>query len=52
MLNKKKCGILYIAGRNGLSQKEDYLESIMGIPITEEYKYLGIVINKTLTPHS
>ena len=49
---KNKCGILYLGGRNGLIQKEKLLENIDGIPIVEKYKYLGIILNKTLTPSS
>jgi hypothetical protein len=47
-LNKDKCGILQIAGRCQLSKEEDTEHTLMDIPYVENYKYLGVNINKNL----
>ncbi len=50
-LNKSKCGILFLAGQQQLSASEVQLAAIQGVPIVADYKYLGVVLNKTLTPN-
>jgi hypothetical protein len=47
-LNKKKCGIMQLAGRGNLSLEEVREESLFDIPFVEHYKYLGIEISKNL----
>ena len=41
-LNLKKCGIMLHKGTMKLNKEEKLTNSFMGIPLTEEYKYLGI----------
>ena len=50
-INKNKCGILFIAGRNSFSKFETTKKKIADIPIVDSYKYLGITLKKTLTPN-
>ena len=43
MLNKKKSGVIFHKKRR-VKQKEK--KFVLGIPICERYKYLGVVINE------
>ena len=43
-INRKKSGIIFHQSKKGRPQR-NYLEEIYGIPVVEEYKYLGIVID-------
>lgn len=50
-LNKNKSGIIFINLSNTkLNKWEQKTKKILGIPILNNYKYLGIIINKQLTP--
>ena len=52
-LNKSKCGIInYSDTRISLTAVEKTQNNILGIPIVDKYKYLGITINKKLHPDS
>ena len=49
MMNRKKCGILFLGGREKLSKNEIIQKNIKNIPIVSTYNYLGITFNKTMT---
>lgn len=50
LLNKKKCGIITVSRNKKLSKSELELGNINGIPLVESYKYLGITLDKSLSP--
>ena len=47
-LNLKKCGIMIHKGSFKLNKEDKLNKNFMGIPLTDEYKYLGIWIDKNL----
>ena len=47
-INKKKSGILYHSNRNR-QQKEGSDKTFLGYPIKSSYKYLGIIIDGSLS---
>ena len=49
-LNKSKCGIMFLGGKNQLTVKETETGFIEELPLIDSYKYLGVYLNKTLTP--
>ncbi len=49
-INKSKCGIMFLSGQIDLPRKEKIRANIEGIPIVQHYKYLGIILNKMLSP--
>lgn len=49
-LNKSKCGVLFLAGQSNLSNWELECVAVSGVTIVTEYKYLGVILTKTLSP--
>ena len=47
-INRKKSGIIYHTKRNR-QQKDGTKKTYMGYPVKMEYKYLGIMIDKSLS---
>ena len=48
-LNKSKCGILTLSNKgNQLTKQEKEQVSILGIPYVAQYKYLGVIFNRSL----
>jgi hypothetical protein len=47
-LNKAKCGAMLIGSQSSLSTREKATKNIAGVPIVASYKYLGVIISKTL----
>lgn len=50
LLNKKKCGIIIVSRNKKLSKSESEIGNILGIPLVETYKYLGVTLDKSLSP--
>ena len=50
-LNKSKCGIIALALTSNIPIYNDLdFDNILGIPIVDNYKYLGIYFDRRMTP--